>query len=388
LTAHWKAHPGFKINKLQIEADMKILVTGNLGYVGPSVMSQLRRSYPDAALIGYDKGYFGNCLTTLDGLPERLLDMQVFGDVRKFPSELLDGVDSVVHLAGISNDPIGNMFERVTLDINYKASVELAVKAKARKVKSFVFASSCSMYGAADDWPRVETDPLNPLTAYAKSKVFTEQELKPLSAEDFVVTSLRFSTACGMSARLRLDLVLNDFVAGAVADKRITILSDGTPWRPLIDVKDMARAIDWAITREAGNGGRFLAVNVGTDRWNYQVRELAEAVAELIPGTQVSINKDAQPDKRSYRVNFALFKKLAPQHQPQVDLYRAILELKTGLEAMGFNDVDFRNSKYMRLKVLTAFLGNGLLNENLDWSNGRETSAPISEFVTLKEHNA
>ena len=133
-----------------------------------------------------------------------------------------------------------------------------------------------------------------------------------MASEQFKVTSLRFSTACGWSDRLRLDLVLNDFVAAAVASKRITILSDGTPWRPLINVKDMARAIDWAIGRQMDCGGKYLAVNVGSDRWNYQVKDLANAVAQAIPGVDVSLNKDAQPDKRSYRVNFELFGETGP----------------------------------------------------------------------------
>jgi nucleoside-diphosphate-sugar epimerase len=346
---------------------MKILVTGNLGYIGPAVMEQLRKNYPDAKLIGFDIGYFGNCLTTNGYLPESIMDTQVFGDIREFPADILDGVDAVVHLAGISNDPIGNLFEQVTMDINHKASVELAKKARSRGVKAFVFASSCSMYGAADDRPRVETDQLNPLTAYARSKVFTERDIEPLASQDFIVTCLRFSTACGMSSRLRLDLVLNDFVAGAVSEKRITILSDGTPWRPLINIKDMARAIDWAVVREAANGGEFLAVNVGTDAWNYQVKELAEAVAKVVPGTEVSVNRNAQPDKRSYRVNFELFKKLAPKHLPKVDLIETIKELKDGLESLHFNDANFRNSKYMRLKVLTYFKDKSMLDDHLGW---------------------
>jgi nucleoside-diphosphate-sugar epimerase len=346
---------------------MKILITGNMGYVGPSVVEQLRSSYPGSILSGFDIGYFGNCITNAQVLPESRMDIQYFGDMRKFPEEALKGVDAVVHLAGISNDPIGNRFEEVTLDINYRASIDLAKKAKEAGVQSFVFASSCSMYGAAEDSARTEKSVLNPLTAYAKSKVLTEKELEPLAGEGFKVTSLRFSTACGWSDRLRLDLVLNDFVAGAVASGRITILSDGTPWRPLINVKDMARAIDWAIGREVSNGGEFLAVNIGSDEWNYQVKDLAEAVARVIPGVEVSINKDAQPDKRSYRVNFDFFRRLAPEFQPRVSLTDSIKELEKGLESIGFKNGEFRESRHMRLKVLTELQEKGLLNEKLQW---------------------
>ena len=190
---------------------------------------------------------------------------------------------------------------------------------------------------------------------------------RPWLPGDFKVTSLRFSTACGWSDRLRLDLVLNDFVACAVASGKITILSDGTPWRPLINVQDMARAIDWAISRETPNGSDFLAVNVGTEEGNYQVKELAEAVSRIIPGTQVSINKDAQPDKRSYRVSFDLYKKLAPAHQPMVGLEDSIRELKSGFESIGFKDKEFRNSMYMRLNILNELRAKKLLDEKLQW---------------------
>jgi nucleoside-diphosphate-sugar epimerase len=346
---------------------MKILITGNMGYIGPAVTKRLRAIYPEAVLVGFDIGYFGNCITSTDMLPECRVDIQYFGDIRQFSKEILNGVDAIVHLAAISNDPIGNKFEEVTLDINYRASIDLAKKAKDANVNSFVFASSCSMYGYADDSPRTEKSPLNPLTAYARSKVLTEKDLEPLASEHFKITSLRFSTACGWSDRLRLDLVLNDFVAGAVASKKISILSDGTPWRPLINIKDMARAIDWAINRDLSNGGEFLAVNVGSDNWNYQVKELAQAVAEVITGTDISINKDAQPDKRSYRVNFNLFKKLAPFHQPEIDLIESVKGLYEGLSNLGFHDGEFRNSKYMRLNILAELQEKNLINNNLQW---------------------
>lgn len=347
---------------------MKIVVFGNMGYVGPCVVEQLRASYPDATLVGFDAGYFASCLTNADYLPERKLDQQYFGDIRNVPDHVLEGADVVINLAAISNDPMGNKFEEVTLDINHQSGIKLAKRAKDVGVRSFIFASSCSMYGAASDAPKKEDSELNPLTAYARSKVFTERDLQPLADENFVVTCLRFATACGMSPRLRLDLVLNDFVACALTSGNISILSDGTPWRPLINVRDMARAIDWAVTRPASNGGTFLAVNTGSTSWNYQVKDLAEAVARAIPGVTVSINKDAPPDKRSYRVDFSLYEKLAPDHQPRYDLTATIEELKQGLEAMNFKDADFRSSKLMRLKVLTSLQEGKHMDLSLAWT--------------------
>ena len=348
---------------------MKILITGNMGYIGPCVVSHLRSCWPDAELVGIDMGYFASCLTNVKILPECRVDVQYFADTRRITPDMLKNIDAIVHLAAISNDPMGNKFEDVTLDINYRASINLAKLAKSVGVKAFIFASSCSMYGAAEDKAKTENSTLNPLTAYAKSKVYTEKDLEPLADGEFKVTSLRFSTACGMSDRLRLDLVLNDFVAGAVASKKITILSDGSPWRPLINIKDMARAIEWAIIRDIAAGGKFLAVNIGSDEWNYQVKDLAAAVAKVIPDVEVSINANAQPDKRSYRVNFDRFKTLAPDHQPKVDLLSSIRELKNGLQEMGFDDPDFRNSKYMRLKTLTDLRSTGYLSDKLEWQS-------------------
>jgi nucleoside-diphosphate-sugar epimerase len=350
---------------------MKILVTGNMGYVGPSVVQQLRYAHPNSTLIGLDIGYFAHCLTAARLLPECRTDIQVFMDVRNVDSRLLEGIDAIVHLAAISNDPMGRKYEDVTYEINHRATVDLAKKAKQAGVKSFVYASSCSIYGFAIGESRNERSPLNPLTAYAKSKVLAETDLGTLAARDFIVTCLRFSTACGMSERLRLDLVLNDFVAGAVACGAITILSDGTPWRPLINVADMARAIDWAILRGSFAGGEFLTVNVGCNEWNYQVKELAEVVGELIPGTSISINKDAEPDKRSYKVNFDLFRKLAPEHQPQVNLRATVRELKEGLEAMTFRDTNFRHSRFVRLKALSELQESGLVTDRLEWVGKR-----------------
>ncbi|MES1219987.1 MAG: SDR family oxidoreductase [Bacteroidota bacterium] len=344
---------------------MKILITGNLGYVGPGVVKEFRRYYPDAEIIGFDIGYFAKYITSEKIAPESYLTTQYYGDVRQFPYHILKGVDTVVALAAISNDPIGNKFENATLDTNYKSAVEIAIRAKDAGVKNYIFASSCSVYGSAGDEARKENSELNPLTAYAKSKVFTEVELEKIADNNFNVTCLRFATACGMSERLRLDLVLNDFVAGAITSGEINILSDGSPWRPLINVLDMARAIRWAHERKASEGGNFLIVNTGSDEWNYRVKDLALKVQSLLPGTKVSINENAQPDKRSYRVDFSLFKNLAPGHQPQYSLEQSIKDLIKGFEEIDFKTSNFRNSDFMRLNVISKLSAKGIIDQHL-----------------------
>ncbi len=346
---------------------MKIIIAGNLGYIGPSVTNQLRSTFPDAELIGFDIGYFAHSLVNPYHFPEVKLDAQIFGDIRKFPAELLKDVDVVLDLAAISNDPMGNKYEEITMDVNYRAAVNLAKLCKENGVKKFVYASSCSMYGSASDYPKKEQDELNPLTAYARSKVAAEKDLKPLASHEFMVTCLRFATACGFTNRLRLDLVLNDFVAGALVNKEIGILSDGTPWRPMINTKDMARAFEWGVVRERSQGGNYIAVNTGSNEWNNQIAPLAEAVAELIPGVKVSTNPDAVPDKRSYMVNFDLYKELAPDHQPIWDLSSTIEEIRDNLVEMKFSDPKFRESLMIRLHVLNHLQDKNLINENLEW---------------------
>jgi nucleoside-diphosphate-sugar epimerase len=361
---------------------VRILITGNMGYVGPGVVARLRESFPDAELVGLDHGWFAHCLTSRGVLPETLLDEQRFGDVRRVTRRDLEGFDAVVNLAAVSNDPMGTKFAAVTDAINHRAAVHLARVASAAGVKRYVFASSCSIYGfAADGKPRTETDPVAPLTAYARSKIATEEGLAGLNS-DLEITCLRFATACGFSPRLRLDLVLNDFVAGALTQGEISVLSDGTPWRPLIHVRDMARAIEWALLRGATIDDRFLTVNAGSNRWNYQVRELAEAVGRALPGVKVSVNPNAPPDKRSYKVDFSLFERLAPDHQPQETLDGAIAGLVEGLRAIGFDDPDYRQSPLIRLKVLEGLMGSGALTEDLTWRHAGQRR-PVHEVQSL-----
>jgi len=347
---------------------LKLLITGNMGYVGPRVVRRLRDVSPRTRLVGFDAGYFGPCLMDPLEEPERALDEQVFGDVRAFPAGLLDSVSGVAHLAGISNDPIGKAWESVTWEVNRDATVALAAAAKAAGVRSFVFASSCSIYGCAESGARSEQSETHPLTAYAKSKLAAEQGLSALADGTFRVTCLRFATACGFSPRLRLDLVLNDFVASAVRDFSLRILSDGTPWRPLIHVSDMARAIEWALQRTGGPP--FLVVNAGSDEWNYQVRDLAEAVADRIPGIQVHQNPNAPPDKRTYRVDFSLFLRLAPNHQPEMSLYGAIDEMAGMLRETAYAE-QTDTDQFSRLRVLERLTRNGMLTPELRWAGSR-----------------
>lgn len=350
-------------------AGKKILITGNMGYVGSVVVNHLRTQYPSALLIGYDTGFFAGCLVDPLVFPEKLLNKQIYGDVRSFPEAVLEQVDAVVHLAALSNDPIGEEFETLTNEINCDMSLDIAQKAKNSGVKNFVFASSCSVYGTADNNAKDEDSPLDPLTVYARSKVATEAGLEGLADDNFTITCLRFATACGFSPRLRLDLVLNDFVACALSKGKIQILSDGTPLRPLMDVKDMARAIDWAIHRKADVGGSYLIVNTGSNKWNYQIRELAETVRSVLHGVQISVNDKAAPDKRSYKVDFSLYEGIAPNHQPVQDITTSIHELANGLRRMNFqNGSDFRNSYLVRLSVLRGLKESGQLTEELYWN--------------------
>ena len=342
---------------------MKILITGNLGYVGSELVKYFKSKYADCYIIGYDTAFFSHCITSDGPVPEVFVDKQYFGDVRFFPENILANVNVVINLAAISNDPMGNKFAQITNEINFCSAIRIAELSANNNVNHYVYASSCSIYGAADGSAKIESDQLNPLTSYAKSKADSEFALEKMKKNGMIVTALRFATACGMSDRLRLDLVLNDFVASAVLNKKIEILSDGSPWRPLINVHDMCRAIDWASHRNKDE--EFIKINIGSNNWNYQVKDLAEAVARIIPSVEIIINENAQPDKRSYKVDFSLFSKLAPEYIPVKTLDETILELKNGIEKYTHKLEDFRSSNLIRYNVLNSYLEENKYNENL-----------------------
>ncbi len=351
---------------------MKYLITGNLGYIGPVLSKFIKKIDINNFIIGYDTGYFLNCELASELNNETpTVDIQIFGDVRDKLNiaKYIEQVDYVIHLAAISNDPMGQEFEKVTKDINENASAFIAEKAIENKCKSFIFASSCSVYGAGSDSPRKEGDKVNPLTAYAKSKIGTENKLMSINNyQNTKITCLRFATACGYSPNLRLDLVLNDFVATGLNKKEIEILSNGKPWRPLIDVEDMSRAIYWACHRKKGEEIEIL--NIGSPDWNYQIDQLANSVKDLIgDDIIVKINKDAPPDKRSYRVAFDKFYSLVDDHlKPQVSLEESVRRLIR--EIAPYRDrVSKENRGYLiRLNVLRYLKTKNLVNSELFWN--------------------
>lgn len=343
---------------------MKILVLGNMGYVGPVVVERLA-AIPSSQVIGYDSGYFAHCLTPGSVLPERTVHEQLFGDVRRLSPEVFAGVDSVVYLAAISNDPMGDVYGEPTRQINHEAAIRSAKLSKEAGVKHFVFASSCSVYGKGDGSPRSESSEVCPLTEYARSKIAAESDLSALASDDFFVTCLRFATACGFSERLRLDLVLNDFVATALATGKIEILSDGLPWRPVIHVKDMARAIAWAIQRT--QGGAFLVVNAGRNDCNVQVRDLAHAVANFRRNIDVVVKNERPTDQRSYQVDFSLFHSLAAGFLPECTIADSVKDLVEHLDGLQLVNAGVKSPAFIRLSVLRDLIKRGLLDENLRW---------------------
>ena len=285
-----------------------ILITGNMGYVGSYLSKYLKMNILNTNLTGLDLGLFSHKYNFNNPIPEIFCDKHFFKDIRNIKEEDLKGIDKIVHLAAISNDPIGNKFETITNEINYLASKKLIQMALKSNVTHFVFASSCSVYGASNELNRSEDDVVVPITAYAKSKVDTERFVVKKNFNNFLFTSLRFSTACGASPRLRLDLAVNDFVASALIKKKITLNSNGLAWRPFIDVHDMSRAIHWALMRNESDGGHKLVLNVGKNENNYLIKDLANKISSKISGTCLSIGEKAVQDKRSYKVDFSRFK--------------------------------------------------------------------------------
>ncbi len=284
-------------------------------------------------------------------------------DIRDFTVEDLQGFDAVIHLAALSNDPLGQLRPGLTQQINHEGTIHVAKCAKAAGVPRFVFASSCSNYGKAGDEMIDENGALNPQTDYGRSKVLAERDLKPLADNDFCPVFLRFATAYGVSPRMRFDIVLNNLVAHAYTSGEILMMSDGTPWRPLIHVEDMAHAFLAALDADA-DAIRGEAFNVCRTENNYQISDLAQIVADTVPGAQIEYASDAGPDNRSYRVSSAKIEKAMPSFHPKWDAKRGARQLYEGVKAAKLKTEDFEGRKYKRLAQLEALVKENRLDEN------------------------
>jgi nucleoside-diphosphate-sugar epimerase len=342
---------------------MKLLVTGHHGYIGSVLAPVIADAGHD--VTGLDTFFCEGC----DFVPDRGAITSIRADVRDLDVHDLEGYDAIVHLAALSNDPLGELNEELTLDINFRATVELARKAKEAGVGRFVFASSCGTYGAAAGDERVpEEAPLRPLTAYAVSKVRSEEALAELANADFVPVFMRNATVYGVSPRLRFDVVLNNLSGWAWTTGRVRILSDGTPWRPIIHVRDVDDA-SLALLEAPADLVRRVAFNVGADTENYQVRDLASIVHDTFPGCRVEYTEGAGPDPRSYRVDFGKLARALPEFAIKWTAADGARELRDAFEQVRLSADGFQGDEYTRLARLRLLSAEGHLDGDLRWVN-------------------
>jgi nucleoside-diphosphate-sugar epimerase len=339
---------------------MKVLVTGHNGYIGTVLMPTLRMAGHEAT--GLDSYLYEGCAFGEEPIEERSLRL----DIRDVEEEHLRGFDAIIHLAALSNDPVGNLNPQCTYDINYHASVRLATLARKAGVSRFLFSSSCSNYGAGGDGLLDEQSAFNPVTPYGESKVKVEQELSRLADDSFSPTSLRNATAYGVSSRLRVDLVVNSLVGYAVTTGEVLILSDGSPWRPLVHVDDICNAF-LAVLEAPRNLVHNEAFNVGRNQENLRVKDIAQMVEEEVEGSKVSYASDASPDKRNYRIDCSKIGRLSG-FKPEWTVRKGIVDLHEKYLAHGLTSEEFLGSRYTRIKRIQELQTAGRLTDDLRWT--------------------
>lgn len=348
---------------------MRILLTGHDGYIGHVLTPMLLERGHD--VTGLDSCLYDGCgFSTGKELPVPVIRK----DVRDVQLDDLRGFDAVAHLAGISNDPLGDLAPQTTYAINHEASVRLARLAKQAGVQRFVFSSSCSNYGAAGDSYLKEDASFNPVTPYAESKVWTERDVAPMADDKFSPTFLRSATAFGVSTRLRGDLVVNNLVGYAVTSGQVLIKSDGMPWRPLVHIEDISRAFVAVLEapRDLVHNESF---NVGQTAENYRVREIAQMVAEVVPNSKITFAGDASPDARNYRVNCDKIREVLPAFQPQWTVREGVEEVYDAYCKHGTTSEEFLSSSFVRLKRIRELQNAGKLDDTLSWRSVGRSAA-------------
>jgi nucleoside-diphosphate-sugar epimerase len=339
---------------------MRVMITGHKGYIGTVMVPMVQAAGHE--VVGLDSDLYRNS-TYGKGMPE--VD-EIIKDIRDLEKEDLRGVDAIIHLAGLSNDVLGDLNPELTYDINHKASVRMAEMAKEVGIKRFVFASSCSNYGAAGNQMQTEEGELHPVTAYAISKVRVERDLAQLADDHFSPVIMRNATAYGVSPRIRFDLVLNNLTAWAYTTGQVLLKSDGTPWRPIVHIEDISTAAIAALEAPL-DVVHNKVFNVGVNAENYQIRQLAEIVERIVPNCEIRFAAGAEPDKRNYKVDFTKYTKAFPRHHLRWNATQGAKQIYQSYKTIGLGKDEYEGPRYKRIAQLKLLLSTGQLDGTLRW---------------------